>query len=69
MNPRTDRLRLEIGKFALHFDRDYGWSKKTGWSLARSGHFVLSLVTWEEVWAAMTTAERVRCINFTNNLR
>jgi hypothetical protein len=65
----ANKIRLEFDGFGLHFDRDYGWSKVTGWSLIRDGSFVLSFKTWEEVWAAMTTKERVRCIVFANQIR
>lgn len=65
----TNKIRLQFDGFALHFDRDYGWSKVTGWSLVRDYSFVLSFVTWEEVWAAMTTQERVRCVVFANQLK
>jgi hypothetical protein len=69
MDVNCDKIRLQFDDFALHFDRNYGWSKATGWSLMRDKSFVLSFVTWEEAWAAMTTGERVRCIVFANQMR
>jgi hypothetical protein len=66
---RDDRIRLVFDNFAVHFDRNYGWSKKTGWSLFRNGSAVLTFVTWEDVWSAMTTGEHVKCYVFANNLR
>ncbi len=65
----ADKIRLQFDNFTLHFDRNFGWSKATGWSLFRDGSTVLSFVTFDEVWSAMTTGERVRCIVFANNLR
>ena len=69
MDISANKVRMQFDDFSIHFDRNFGWSKKTGWSLFRDGQFILSLVTWEEVWAAMTTGERVRCIVFGNGMR
>ncbi len=35
-------LRLELGRFALHRDRDYGCEHRTGWSFAWDGSFWVS---------------------------
>lgn len=69
MDINSNKIRLQFDGLELHFDRDFGWSKKTGWSVKRDDSFVVSMVSWEEAWAALTTAERVRCIVFTNQLR
>jgi len=69
MEPNCDKVRLQFDGLELHFDREFGWSRKTGWSVKRDGSFVVSMVPWEEAWAALTLAERVRCIVFANSLR
>ena len=69
METNADHIRLEIDGLGLHFDRDYGIQRRTGWSLSRDGSFILQFVTWEEAWAALTVAERVRCIVLANSLR
>lgn len=69
MEINSNKVRLVFDNFAIHFDRNFGWSKATGWSLFRDGRTVLSFVTWEEVWSMMTTGERVRCIVFGNGMR
>jgi hypothetical protein len=69
MDINANKIRLQFDGLELHFDRDFGWSKKTGWSVKRDDFFVVSMVSWEEAWSVLTTAERVRCIVFANNLR
>lgn len=34
-------MRVCWGKFAIHFDRDYGIDRRTGWSIAIDGSFVV----------------------------
>lgn len=44
-------MKIEIGKAALHRDRNYGIDRRSGWSLAWNGHFVFQLVSlrsWTE---------------------
>jgi hypothetical protein len=69
MDINSNKIRMQFDDFSLHFDRNFGWSKATGWSLFRDGRAVLSFVKWDEVWAAMTLGERVRLIVFGNSLR
>lgn len=69
MDINSNKVRLQFDDFSMHFDRNFGWSKATGWSLFRDGRTVLSFVSWEVIWAAMTTGERVRCVVFGNSLR
>jgi hypothetical protein len=35
-------FRLEIGRLAIHWDRDYGIDERTGWSFAWDGSFWVS---------------------------
>lgn len=65
----TDTVRLQFDDFSLHYDSNYGSTKQTGWSLYREGRTVLSFVTWDVLWATMSTGERVRCIVFGNRMR
>jgi len=55
MEPNCDKVRLQFDGLELHFDREFGWSRKTGWSVKRDGSFVVSMVPWEEAWAALTS--------------
>ena len=34
-------FRFKIGKFSLHYDRDYGIDCRSGWSLAWDGSFLV----------------------------
>lgn len=58
------RIRLEVCGTGLHFDRDYGIDKRTGWSAVYRGSFakpdlcslpravwLLLGLWWREVWA------------------
>ncbi|MDA0866003.1 MAG: hypothetical protein O2890_06230 [Cyanobacteria bacterium] len=38
-----NRLRLEVDKLAVHFDRDYGCDRQTGWSAAWDSSFTCQL--------------------------
>jgi hypothetical protein len=62
METSAEHVRLQFDGFVLDF-------RKAGWSLYREGQDVLYCGSWEEVWSAMTTAERVRCIAFASQLR
>lgn len=34
------KIRIEIGKTAFHYDKDYGIDKRTGWSVSVNGSFI-----------------------------
>ena len=38
-----DRLRFKLNRFSVDFDRNYGVSKRTGWSIAINGHYLVEL--------------------------
>lgn len=40
---RMNHLRVETSRFALHFDRDYGIQKLTGWTAFVDGVLVAGL--------------------------
>jgi len=46
-------FRLELGRFALHRDENYGCEHRTGWSFAWDGHFIVDDIEpsfWKMVW-------------------
>ena len=36
-------FRIKAWGLGIEFDRDYGWSKKTGWSIEWHGHYLVQL--------------------------
>jgi hypothetical protein len=36
-------LKFRIGKLTIDFDRNYGYDKRTGWSIAWYGHYLIQL--------------------------
>jgi len=59
----ADHVRLQFDDFILQYHTS------TGWMLSRSGHVIIQYGSWDDVWKAMTTGERVRAIVFANQLR
>lgn len=43
---RIRLLRFAFNEFEIHYDADYGMDKKTGWSIAHKGHFIVELEKW-----------------------
>ena len=52
-------IRLSFDKLTIHFDRDYGYDKRTGWSSEMNGSYIVELepcllrmiwLTMREVW-------------------
>jgi hypothetical protein len=69
MEINAGKIRLQIDNLEIYYDRGDGCVGKTGWSLARDMVFVVSFVSWEQVWDTMTTMERTRCISFASQMK
>jgi len=68
METNCDYIKLQFDDFEMVFHRAFGIFRETGWTVFRGAECVVRFVSWEKAFDSLTTAERVRCIAFANQM-
>lgn len=50
-----NNLKIQINRHCLAFDRDYGIDRRTGWSVAVDGSYIVQFESWlvVAIWKAI----------------